>query len=47
MTEPGQGTAPELFDVVWVTGMMSVKRIDNEIAEAGYTIYATDIAPYE
>jgi hypothetical protein len=33
--------------VVWVTGTMSVNRIDNDIAEAGYTIYASDVAPYE
>ncbi len=47
IAEAGKGTRPELFDVVWVTGTMSVKRIDNDIAEAGYTIYASEIAPYE
>jgi len=47
VTEAGKGAAPGLFDVVWVSGTMSVKRIDNDIAEAGYTLYATDIAPYE
>jgi hypothetical protein len=47
ITEAGKGTRPELFDVIWVTGTMSVKRIDNEIAEAGYTLYASEIAPYE
>ena len=47
LTEAGKGTAPDLFDVVWVTGTMSVNRIDNDIAEAGYTIYASEIAPYE
>jgi hypothetical protein len=47
LTEAGKGTAPDLFDVVWVTGTMSVNRIDNDIAEAGYTIYASDVAPYE
>jgi hypothetical protein len=47
ITEAGKGTRPELFDVIWVTGTISVKRIDNEIAEAGYTLYASDIAPYE
>lgn len=47
ITEPGKGTRPELFDVVWVTGTLSVKRIENDIAEAGYTLYARDIAPYE
>jgi len=47
VSEAGKGTAPELFDVVWVTGMMSVNRIENDIAEAGYTIYASDITPYD
>jgi len=47
ITEAGKGTSPELFDVIWVTGTMSVKRIENDVAEAGYTLYATGIAPYE
>lgn len=47
ITETGKGTAPGLFDVVWVSGTMSVKRIENDIAEAGYTLYATQIEPYE
>lgn len=47
LTEPGKGAKPDLFDVIWVTGTMSVNRIDNDIAEAGYTLYASDIAPYE
>lgn len=47
VTEKGKGAPPGLFDVVWVTGTMSVQRIANDIAEAGYTIYASDVAPYE
>ena len=47
LTQPGKGTRPGLFDVVWVTGTMSVKRTENDIAEAGYTLYATDITAYE
>ncbi len=47
LTEPGKGAKPDLFDVIWVTGTMSVNRVDNDIAEAGYTLYASDIAPYE
>lgn len=47
ITEAGRGTRPELFDVVWVTGTMSVKRIENDIAEAGYTLYANHVEPYE
>ncbi|MCB1772291.1 MAG: DUF3299 domain-containing protein [Gammaproteobacteria bacterium] len=47
LTEAGKGASPELFDVVWVIGTMSVKRIANDIAEAGYTLYASAIEPYE
>ncbi len=47
LTEPGKGTRPGLFDVVRVTGTMSVKRTENDIAEAGYTLYASDVTAYE
>ena len=47
LTEPGKGSRLGEFDVVWVTGTMSVKRIENDMAEAGYTLYATEIVPYE
>lgn len=47
LREPGKGTRLGEFDVVWVTGTMSVKRTENDMAEAGYTLYATEIAPYE
>ena len=47
LREPGNGTRLGEFDVVWVTGTMSVKRTENDMAEAGYTLYATEVAPYE
>ena len=47
LTEPGKGTNLGEFDVVWVTGTMSVTRTENDMAEAGYTLYATEVAPYE
>ena len=47
VAKPGEGTKPAVFDIVWVTGDMSVTRIDNDVAEAGYTIYASKIEPYE
>ena len=47
LREPGKGTRLGEFDVVWVTGTMSVKRTENDMAEAGYTLYATEVAPYE
>lgn len=47
VTQKGEGTRPKTFDVVWVSGDMSVQRIENDIAEAGYTIYAHEVTPYE
>jgi hypothetical protein len=47
VTEKGQGTRPKVFDVVWVTGDLTVQRIANDVAEAGYTIYASNVEPYE
>jgi len=47
VTEKGKGTRPKVFDVVWVTGDLSVQRIDNDVAEAGYTLYASNVEPYE
>lgn len=47
LTEPGNGIRPGLFDVVWVTGTMAVKRVENDLAEAGYTLYASAVTPYE
>ena len=47
LREPGEGSKLGEFDVVWVTGTMSVKRTENDMAEAGYTLYATEVAPYE
>ena len=47
VTQSGMGFRPELFEVVWVTGTMSVATIENDVAKAGYTLYATAIAPYE
>lgn len=47
VTEQGKATRQELFDTVWVTGTMAVKRTSSEAGETGYTIYATDVSPYE
>jgi len=47
LNEPGKGDRLGEFDVVWVTGTLSVKRMENDMAEAGYTLYATDVVPYE
>ncbi|MDG4552493.1 MAG: DUF3299 domain-containing protein [Candidatus Contendobacter sp.] len=36
-----------VFDPVWVTGRLTVQRADTELANAGYTLTATEIRPYE
>ena len=36
----------ELFDPVWVTGVLSTQAHLNDIGDAGYTIQATIIEPY-
>jgi len=47
VTEQGKGTRQELFDTVWVTGTLSVKHSSTDLAEAGYTLYASRVEPYE
>ena len=36
----------ELFDPVWVTGLLSTQAHLNDVGDAGYTIQATIIEPY-
>ena len=36
----------ELFDPVWVTGVLSTRAHLNDVGDAGYTIQATIIEPY-
>ena len=36
----------ELFDPVWVTGVLSTEAHLNDVGDAGYTIQATIIEPY-
>ena len=36
----------ELFEPVWVTGVISTKAFLNEVGDAGYTLKATIIEPY-
>ncbi|OMH26635.1 DUF3299 domain-containing protein [Motiliproteus sp. MSK22-1] len=42
-----RATIRNLFDIVWVTGIMRVEKLSTELAEAGYIIDATEIVPYE
>ena len=36
-----------LFDVVWVTGRLNTLRFNSDLGEAGYTLEASDVVPYE
>jgi hypothetical protein len=37
----------ELFDTVWVEGVMHIERFSNDLGEAGYRIDAVSVSPYE
>ncbi|NKC13986.1 MAG: DUF3299 domain-containing protein [Gammaproteobacteria bacterium] len=37
----------DIFEAVWVTGDLTVKPFYNEVGDAGYTLHATEIKPYE
>jgi hypothetical protein len=37
----------EAFDTVWVTGVLSAKSFDSDLATAGYQLEAEEVAPYE
>jgi uncharacterized protein len=40
-------TIRQTFDVVWVTGRMRTERFSNQLADAGYTLDATKVEPYQ
>ncbi|MCW8949601.1 MAG: DUF3299 domain-containing protein, partial [Sedimenticola sp.] len=37
----------QLFDTVWVTGVIKTEKLTTDMADAGYTIQATRVEPYE
>jgi len=47
VTVDGAPFRGELFDTVWVTGTLQVKHTSSEVGDAGYTIQADKIEPYE
>lgn len=47
-TQDKKGAAiRKMFDVVWVTGMMKAEKLSTDMADAGYTIDAIKVEPYE
>jgi hypothetical protein len=43
----GDAKIRHAFDTVWVTGVLSAKPFDSDLATAGYRIQAEEIVPYE
>ncbi|WP_052761036.1 DUF3299 domain-containing protein [Sedimenticola thiotaurini] len=37
----------KLFDTVWVTGVINAEKLSTDIADAGYTLHASKVEPYE
>jgi hypothetical protein len=43
-----EGGAPRtLFETVWVTGRLQLEPVESGLAEAGYTLHAESVEPYE
>jgi hypothetical protein len=48
VTTGGFGPSPDqLWDPVWVTGIMATEHVSSELAEAGYRMQAESIEPYD
>ncbi|MCU7805699.1 MAG: DUF3299 domain-containing protein [Candidatus Thiodiazotropha sp. (ex Lucinoma borealis)] len=43
----GDAKIRQAFDTVWVTGVLSAKSFNSDLATAGYRIQAEDVAPYD
>jgi hypothetical protein len=43
----GDAKIRQAFDTVWVSGTMSAKSFDSDLATAGYQIEAEEVTPYE
>ena len=47
-TKDKEGAAiRQLFDVVWVTGVMKTEKLSTDMADAGYVIEASSVEPYQ
>lgn len=42
----GKSFRGDVFDTVWVTGVLHIERFSSEMAEAGYRLEALALAPY-
>ena len=43
----GDAKIRQAFDTVWVTGTLSAKSFDSDLATAGYQLQADEVAPYQ
>ena len=46
-TGPKGAAVRRMFDTVWVTGKLIVSRFSNDLGNAGYTLEADKVEPYE
>jgi len=46
-SKDGKASARKMMETVWITGTMKVEKVKNDVAEAGYTLYADKIESYE
>lgn len=43
---PAGASVRGVFDPVWVTGQLTIQRATTDLANAGYTLNATEVEPY-
>lgn len=36
-----------MFATVWISGVLKIESVESDLAEAGYTLYAEKVEPYE
>lgn len=46
-TGPTDAKIRHLFDTVWVTGKLTIEKVNSELAIAGYTLLASKVEPFE
>ena len=47
LVDPAGAEIRQLYDVVWVTGVLKTQRFSVSLGDAGYTLEATLIEPYD
>lgn len=47
MQDKKGATIRKLFDTVWVTGILQTEKLSTDLADAGYTLKALKVEPYQ